>query len=117
MLEYQILKITIDKESPSAKFYFRLERVGSGSLGGSRDPAYPKDKIAWDHAKNYEKFGELATPLDKAAAGAQTIDVEVLYKDELLGITKDEAYAFKRAVIAKFKENNVDWREHLLNVR
>lgn len=117
MPDYQILKITIDKARPNEKVYFRRELVGSTTLGGERNPPYPKEKIVRDHANKLEKAGENGTLLDRAAANAETIDVEVLYKDELRDCEVVDVNRFRRTLIAKFKENNPDWPERLLNIK
>lgn len=64
MPDYQILKITINSESPDAKVYFRREVVGSRTLGGDLVPPYPKDRIVRVHAAISKRSGSRAVGAD-----------------------------------------------------
>lgn len=119
MPDFQILKITIDPATRDEKVYFRAERVGSTTLGGNQNPPYPSARIVNYHAQQIARKrsdGHHPTPLDKAAAEAKKIEVEILRKEGLESITLKDATEIRNTIIAKFKEENHDWPERLLNI-
>lgn len=116
MADYQILKITLNDATHDEKVYIRHEIVGSRTLGGNLHPPYPQDLIIRLHAYNLKWKGEASTRFDKAAAEAETVSVQVLFRDELRDCTVKDVNKMKTNIIAKFAEDYpLDWRERLLN--
>jgi len=116
--DYQILKITLKDAGQNETTYFGHEVVGSRALGGNLEPPYPKEKIISVHAYYAKKKGNGGTRLDMAASRAEAVNVQILYKDELLNSTVTDANMIKKDLIAKFAEEHpLDWSDRLLNER